>query len=159
MNFEKILKQQKLLDQAIKEAHGNEGIIQEKKLIALFTEIGEFANEVQTFKYWKKSKSINEQLMLEEYADGLHFLLSFAIETNVNSVIESLVVSNDVNIQILEMYQATSELIKKVESKRVEKAIAVYLGIAKLLNISEDQIIKAYMFKNQKNFDRIKSNY
>jgi dimeric dUTPase (all-alpha-NTP-PPase superfamily) len=46
------------------------------KLVALFTEAGEFANEVQSFKYWKKNKNIDDDKVLEELADIYFFLFS-----------------------------------------------------------------------------------
>lgn len=160
MNFKKIIKQQILLDEAIKKAHAIEDQNNnEKMLIALYTEIGEFANEVQSFKYWKKSKKIDRDKMLEEFADGLHFLTSFAIKFNVNKVIEPLILSNDINFQFLAMFQSIGKMTKRLNKRNVEKSIAIYIGIAKLLNISDEQIDHAYSLKNIINFERIKTNY
>lgn len=160
MNFEKIIRQQILLDEAIKKAHGIEDQNNnEKMLIALYTEIGEFANEVQSFKYWKKSKKIDQDKMLEEFADGLHFLTSFAIKFNVSKIIEPLILSNDINFQFLAMFQSISKMTKRLNKRNVEKSIAIYIGLAKLLKISDEQIDHAYSLKNIINFERIKTNY
>lgn len=51
MNFDKVIEKQIILDQAIQKAHAINQDYHEKMLIALYTEIGEFANEVQSFKY------------------------------------------------------------------------------------------------------------
>ena len=128
-------------------------------IIALYTEVGEFANEIQSFKYWKKSKNIDQNNLLEEFADGLHFLISFAIKTNCNYIIEPLVLSNDINYQLLEMFKSIYKLSKKISRRNVTKCIAIYIGIAKILNIEDDLIIESYMLKNKKNFERIKNNY
>lgn len=159
MNFKFIIDQQILLDKAIKEAHKIEHDYSNKMIIALYTEVGEFANEIQSFKYWKKSKTIDQDKLLEEFADGLHFLISFAIKTNCNSIIEPLILSNDINLQLLEMFKSIYRLSKKISKRNIVKCIAIYIGIAKILNISDDLIIKAYMLKNKKNFERIKNNY
>lgn len=159
MNFDKIIEKQIILDEAIKKAHSINVDNYDKMLIALYTEIGEFANEVQSFKYWKKTKQIDRLKMLEEFADGLHFLISFAIKYNVSKIIEPLVLSNDINLQILAMFQATSKLVKKINKRNIEKAIAIYIGIARLLSISDEEINEAYFLKNIINFERIKSNY
>ena len=159
MDLRKIIQQQILLDEAIKKAHFLEQDYQEEMFIALFTEVGEFANEVQSFKYWKKSKKIDQNNLLEEYADGLHFLMSFAIKYNCNSLIEPLVLSKDINKQFLEIFNAINKMAKKISKRKIEKAIAIYLGLAKLLDISDDKINDAYKLKNQKNFERIKNNY
>ena len=159
MNLKKIIEQQVLLDNAIREAHSVEQNHTEKMIIALYTEIGEFANEVQSFKYWKKIKEINESNLLEEYADGLHFLMSFAIKTTCHHIIEPLILFDDVNLQCLAMFESVTDIVKNISKENVEKSIAIYFGLAKLLNISDDKINEAYMFKNKKNFERIKNNY
>lgn len=159
MDLRKIIQQQILLDEAIKKAHFLEQDHQEEMFIALFTEVGEFANEVQSFKYWKKSKKIDQNNLLEEYADGLHFLMSFAIKYNCNSLIEPLVLSEDINKQFLEIFNAINKMVKKISKRKIEKTIAIYLGLAKLLTISDDKINDAYELKNKKNFERIKNNY
>ena len=159
MNFKSIIDQQILLDKAIKEAHKINQDYSNQMIIALYTEVGEFANEIQSFKYWKKSKNIDQNNLLEEFADGLHFLISFAIKTNCNYIIEPLVLSNDINYQLLEMFKSIYKLSKKISRRNVTKCIAIYIGIAKILNIEDDLIIESYMLKTKKNFERIKNNY
>lgn len=51
MNFKSIIDQQILLDKAIKEAHKINQDYSNQMIIALYTEVGEFANEIQSFKY------------------------------------------------------------------------------------------------------------
>ena len=46
--------------------------------IALLVEIGELANELKTFKRWKKQKEISWEKAKEELIDCLHFYLSWA---------------------------------------------------------------------------------
>ncbi len=159
MNFKKIIKEQLLLDEAIKKAHSIDQEDEKKMVIALYTEVGEFANEVQSFKYWKKNKNIDEDKLLEEYADGLHFLMSFAIRAKCSEIIKPLILSNDVNYQFLKMFNSIDKLSKKLNKRRVEKSIAIYLGLAQILEIDDAKIEKAYMLKNKKNFERIKNNY
>ncbi len=159
MNFKLIIDQQLLLDAALKEAHNINQDYSNQMIIALYTEVGEFANEVQSFKYWKKSKQIDQEKLLEEFADGLHFLMSFAIKKKCDCIIEPLVLSNDINVQILEMYKSIYKLCKNISKRNITKSIAIYIGIAKILNISDDVIIQSYMLKNKKNFERIKNNY
>ncbi len=159
MNFNKIIEQQLLLDKAINEEFNFDSNNTDKMLIALYTEIGEFANEVQSFKYWKKSKKINQDNLLEEYADGLHFLMSFAIKLNVNSIINPLIISSDINKQFLEMFKIVTKMSKKLTKSNVQKAVAIYLGLASILEISEEKINEVYTLKNKKNFERLKNNY
>ena len=48
----------------------------EKRILALLVEVGEMINETKTFKFWSKKPSAEKPIILDEYADGLHFLLS-----------------------------------------------------------------------------------
>ena len=52
-----------------------------EKFLALKTELFELANEIESFKYWKKNKNKTNQL--EEACDVLHFILSIAIDNRV----------------------------------------------------------------------------
>lgn len=46
------------------------------RLLAFVVEIGECANEVRSFKHWSKKGPSKRSVILEEYVDALHFLLS-----------------------------------------------------------------------------------
>ena len=53
-----------------------ENEILNSKLVALFTEVAEFSNELQSFKYWKKNKIADDEKIIEELADIYFFLFS-----------------------------------------------------------------------------------
>ena len=57
-----------------------------EKFLALKTELFELANEIESFKYWKKNKNKTNQL--EEACDVLHFVMSIAIDNDVELVEE-----------------------------------------------------------------------
>lgn len=132
---------------------------QNKKILALLVETAEFANEVQTFKYWKANKVVDHSKVLEEFADILHFAGSFAYQYNVYPEIEPLIVSDDVNFQICLLFHSISELINNIDKYVIGKILALTLGIAKLLNYSDEDILKWYEIKNKKNYERIKNKY
>ncbi|QQH49790.1 dUTP diphosphatase [Mycoplasmopsis bovis] len=71
------------------------------------------ANEVQSFKYWKANKSINREKALEEFADMLHFVGSFAYKYNVDPDIEPLILSDNVNKQICLLFSTISQCNKQ----------------------------------------------
>ncbi|MCM8710521.1 dUTPase [Clostridium sp. SYSU_GA19001] len=84
MEIKELLKMQETLDNKIMDRFyklgcniGTKELINDK-LLALFTEIGEFANELSTFKYWKHYHVENRKKALEEFADILFFYLSIA---------------------------------------------------------------------------------
>ena len=47
-----------------------------ERILALFTEVGEFANATRCFKYWSNKPSENKERLLDEYADIMHFVFS-----------------------------------------------------------------------------------
>ena len=80
--IKKLQNEQKKLDEFIiqkkniTDTNSKQSFIRTK--IALLVEIGEFANELKTFKHWKKEKEINWVKVKEELIDCLHFYLSWA---------------------------------------------------------------------------------
>lgn len=161
MNIEKLIPKQKELDELLKITHNFQpkDVIY-KGLLALYVEIAELANEVQSFKYWKKNKKIDRNLIIEEFSDGIHFLLSFLLTFKIDSfIIDEIVATNDINKQFLLCFGAINDFIRDQNKEKLLQAFSLYLGIIKLLNFSDEEIISAYFSKNKKNFDRIKNNY
>lgn len=77
MSLLELHKKQLTLDKEILSNNNLKGVkLFEQKVIALDIELGEFYNEVESFKYWKKNKGKDK--ILEEACDALHFLLSLA---------------------------------------------------------------------------------
>ncbi|MBC1229785.1 dUTPase [Listeria booriae] len=85
MNLVKMLAAQNDFDQQVIASHGIQWTDEQyfrNTLVALDIELSEFANEAQWFKVWKKDKQINQEKLLEEYIDVLHFMLSIANQLN-----------------------------------------------------------------------------
>ena len=68
-----------LIMQKVRERQGiypdSEELLKDRQ-IALMTEVSEFANSTELFKYWKVNKNENREQQLEEYVDILFFWLS-----------------------------------------------------------------------------------
>ena len=86
INLEELYKKQNDLDAYIVKKSMNEvysidmnhndmGFLNDR-LLALFVEVGEFANATRCFKYWSKKPSESKERLLDEYVDMLHFWLS-----------------------------------------------------------------------------------
>jgi hypothetical protein len=54
-----------------------------KRILALLVELGEFANETRCFKFWSLKPASEKGVILDEYADGMHFFLSLGIPLGV----------------------------------------------------------------------------
>ena len=54
-----------------------------RRILALLVEVGELANETRCFKFWSSKAPSEKAVILEEYVDGIHFLLSLGIDLQV----------------------------------------------------------------------------
>ncbi|WP_029608905.1 dUTP diphosphatase [Mycoplasma simbae] len=163
MDFSRIFRMQKELDHAINSRddlhHVDHTEWQAKWSLALLVEFAEFANEVQCFKYWKKHINVNHDAVLEEFADVLHFLGSYAYQLDVNPIIEPKIVSKFPTDQILEIFRIASSAKTNITKEIISELLSLSLGCAKMLNYSDEDIMKWYEVKNQKNFERVKNHY
>ena len=74
-----IFEKQKVLMQVIEKRVGTTGTISELAC-AMITEIGEWLNEEQSFKFWKVNKIMNKEKILEELVDVFFFLIQILIK-------------------------------------------------------------------------------
>ena len=58
-----------------------------RRRLALLVELGECVNETRCFKFWSVKGPSPAPVILEEYADGIHFLLSLGIDLNILRII------------------------------------------------------------------------
>lgn len=163
MNLARVFKMQKELDDAIISRNDLESFTKEQYqrmwALALLVETGEFANEVQSFKYWKAHKNVDKQKALEEFADVLHFLGSYAYKYDVNPEIEPLILTDDVNLQIIKLYATISSSVDSINKYNLAQMLALLLGAAKLIGYTEEEIMASYEIKNAKNFERVRNKY
>lgn len=127
MNLEKLFLTQRELDEKIEEQHPRvEGEIRHsEKVLALLVELGELANETRCFKFWSHKPSSEKPVILEEYVDGIHFLLSLGLEMGIKEFdIESIRLPN-ITEQFLGLYNAFSILAFAFSSKTYSAAFPV----------------------------------
>ena len=126
---------------------------------ALHVELFEMLNECRSlFKYWS-GKPENKSMILEEYADGIHFMLSIGNHKNLkDQVIEAFAtglfrdLSGSDNSII--PYIRRIILVNSIQMK------SYYYGVvAQLLNFDMKMIWDAYQRKNQKNIQRQNDGY
>jgi len=151
---------QKALDKSIHETHGvsfEETL--DKKILALLVEVGEFANEIKPFKYWKKDKSIDREKILEEFVDGIHFFISLSNHFEIDPEIKRNVVDGDRSKQLLFIFKSILKLNTLFNKENLINAFEAYMGIAELINLKDEEIAEHYISKNKINFERIANNY
>lgn len=152
--------QQQLNQRIIDEHKLNEADIVDDRFLAFFVELGELANETRTFKYWSLKGPSADDVILEEYSDGLHFLLTIGLtldrphlefynqETDQTLTQLFLSVYNDANI------------VRSMGSKFVYvRMYNTFMLIAKQLGFSERDVYDSYMRKNEINHQRQDDGY
>ncbi|MFB3160774.1 dUTP diphosphatase [Neobacillus sp. 179-J 1A1 HS] len=163
MQLEKLFRMQRGLDQHIEEKHGlqNEDLF-DRKVLALLVELGELANETRCFKFWSIKPSSEKSVVLEEYVDGIHFILSLGIECGFQNLdytldIEPLAVST--TEQFLLIYQLVNNFRDTKSESDFKTLLQSYLQLGTLLGISYEEMETAYFTKNEVNYQRQQNNY
>lgn len=170
MEIENLLKMQKDLDNLIFKKSNITEYPSNKVRLALFVELGELANEVQSFKYWKHNKNIKREKILEEWADCLHFALS--LENQCKKFEKEIGLCN-----LEEFHKQCSEELRECESENDIELDYIFLTTFKILtrndvsplahililgyklDITADAMEEAYKSKYKKNIQRQKDNY
>lgn len=131
------------------------------RLLALIVELGEFANETRAFKFWSLKGPSPKEVILEEYADGLHFILSLGLALKAQKTIYSLKKKSEYNLvnAILEAYQEALKLKDDYSLKQYEIAMNSYLNLIAYLDVKPKQVIDAYLSKLKVNFNRQENKY
>ncbi|OIK10019.1 dUTPase [Bacillus sp. MUM 116] len=163
MQLEKLFTMQKALDTHIQEKHGLTGAdLVNRKVLALLVEIGELANETRCFKFWSVKPSSAKEVILEEFVDGVHFILSLGIECGFDERKMELKPS-DVSVNVTEQFLAIYELVNNFQKNRGFKEYQAlwegYLQLASFLGLSSEEIEQAYFAKNEVNYQRQENNY
>ncbi|MED0758757.1 dUTP diphosphatase [Aneurinibacillus thermoaerophilus] len=188
MDLAKLFQLQRQLDEHIEREHprqeGEDRLA--KKILALLVELGELANEARFFKYWSNDQEprigipsvhYDEKLghdvveyvgpnpLLEEYADGLHFVLSIGVElklyeyTNVDSIRSTNLIE-----QFMSIIYWLHQLHWSIEFKgnciyEYNVLCAYFFGLGEMLGFSWQEIEEAYMQKNAENHSRQERGY
>jgi dimeric dUTPase (all-alpha-NTP-PPase superfamily) len=162
MNFNKLYSMQRELDHHIEEKHnlGEEDLF-ERKLLALLVELGELANETRCFKFWSVKPPSKEEVILEEYVDGLHFLLSIGLELNMTDLpkFHVLDASDRLTEQFLTIFDEASSFKDSLSVESYLRLFKYYLQLGKSLGFSMEQIYHAYVSKNEVNHIRQSQGY
>jgi dimeric dUTPase (all-alpha-NTP-PPase superfamily) len=152
---------QKGLDETIAKRHGvTYASTREKRLLALFVELGEFANETRCFKFWSLKGPSSQEVILDEYADGMHFFLSLGLALGVTGFTHELKApSKELTEAILQVYEDVGELSKTFTQTYYFKAFGDYLDLLPLLGYGGEEAIVAYQKKLAVNYRRQEEHY
>ena len=131
-----------------------------RRLLALIVELGELANETRCFKYWSNKSPSDKPIIMDEFADGLHFLLSLGIPLRASKfeyVIEKS--KDDLTAQFHHVYRLATSLLDQYDLAHYETCFQAFLNLTPSLGMSEQDIVDAYKAKLSVNYKRQENNY
>lgn len=154
------------LDQEIVTTHGLEDRdLISRKCMALMVETAELANETRVFKYWSLKGPSAREVILEEYVDCLHFILSIGLElkVNVEDLNPPVSSSEEVSDQSFTCFES---LFASIQAFTQSPTLIVYqnlfnsfLELGQTLQFHWAEIEQAYLDKNKINHERQKQGY
>lgn len=133
-----------------------------EKFLALKTELFELANEIESFKFWKKNKNKTNQL--EEACDMLHFVISIAIDNDIELAQETQ--PEEYNPDNYDMNDLIGMMDCMISDMFIEKnwedinALLLVLGIVvNKCGYDIEDLYKCYKDKNKTNHKRQDEKY
>ena len=160
MNLQKLFELQRKLDEHIEQQHqrqeGEDRL--GKKILALLVEIGELANETRCFKFWSNKGPSDKNVILEEAADGLHFLLSIGNDIGVNE--DDIIIIPTKAILLHRQFMMLYEYARSAHVKTMwEASLDVFAGLIEMLGFTQNELEAAYIKKHAENYARQERGY
>ena len=161
IDLSNLYQKQAELDQRIADNHNvSYKTTRPRRTLALLVEIGEFANATRCFKYWSNKSSEPQDIVLDEYVDGLHFFLSLGIDIDVSrKTYNHTKHADNLTEQVLKVYELVAQFYKKQDEKSYIKAFQAFINITPLLKVRWSTIERAYFKKLGENYNRQDNNY
>lgn len=154
MNLQKLFELQQALNDRIVAEHNLKGdSLLPKQLLALHVELGELANKTNCFKYWSNKGPSDKSIILEEYVDCLHFILTIGLHKKYSDIeISSTPSEYNLIDQFLNLYIDVNDLLIASSKDHYITLFEDFLSLGVTLGFSENDIEEAYLIKNSKQF-------
>lgn len=153
---------QRELDQRIMDKHQLVAkTFSKEKIMALLVELGELANETRCFKFWSVKGPSASTVILEEYVDGLHFILSLGLDYEYQDI-ELEVKQNkreSLTDHFLEVYAQIETFKNEASKQNYKNLFEAFLLLGNELGFPAAQIEDAYHEKNRVNHERQERDY
>lgn len=160
MEFKQLFEMQKQLDKFIEETQNiTQDVFQEKGL-ALLVELAELANETRCFKFWSTKGPSERDVILEEFVDSIHFMLSLGYMREF--YLDEWPVVEEKQELTPWFIHMTSTVLVFLKEQTLETYIDVwnaYSVLAFNLGFTVEDITSAYIAKNEKNYERQRNGY
>src|SRR5690625_3469324 len=145
MDWTTLFNMQRQLDNYITEQHDlYEQNLFEERFLALLVELGELANETRCFKFWSVQDKSDASIILEEYVDNIHFLLSIGIHkgyefSNLSSSTTYFKETQQFNL----VFETCLIFYRNQTEENYLNMFREYVHLAKLLGFTEQDIMEA----------------
>lgn len=163
MDWQKLFQMQKELDTYIENNHDlSEANLFHEKHLALLVELGELANETRCFKFWSTKPGSDPQVILEEYVDVLHFLMSIGLEKGYTYQSEDKIVIEENRTEsdyFYNVYDAAITYRNQPTDENYQQLFQISLQLGNKLGFTDEAIQKAYLSKNEVNYQRQDQGY
>ena len=159
-SIDRLMKMQSVLDRRIIVGRGLEGQdLIPMRVLALRVEIAELAQEVSdAWKFWKSPAPRNQEKVLEELVDVLHFLLSIGLAIGVDPYEMPYKVYR--RMDLIDQFDAMFDMARICYiPNQWHWTMSVYLGLADMLGFTWDELEQAYLIKNEINLARQEQGY
>lgn len=160
MQLTQLYKMQYGLDLFISNNRKEKADVFNEKGLALFVELAELANETRCFKFWSAKGPSENSVILEEYVDSIHFILSLGIEKGFEL---SSWPEGQIEGELTELFLKTTisinTFLEKLTIESYEDLWIHYGAIAGKLGFTNENIIEAYIAKNEENYNRQNTGY
>ncbi|ANU28435.1 dUTP diphosphatase [Planococcus versutus] len=179
MNLDKLFEVQRGLDAEIAKNHPrlpDEDRL-EKRILALLVELGELANEWRGFKFWSTDQESRiwtyrsvlledgpgvefYNPLLEEYVDCIHFALSIGLQLNIPQMLDwGPYRKETITEQFIDLMQADWSTYYTNVYHGYCRNMELLIGLGAMLGFDWEQIEKAYLNKNEINYQRQNTGY
>lgn len=133
----------------------------QKKVLAFRVEIAELLNALRYHKYWSQALPQPREEILEEYVDGLHFMLSIGIEKGVRDYqykgfYAENMTADDLTYIFETLMTTPWQDLRKDDYLR---GLEMYIRLGEILLFKWDEVKEAYTEKNIKNLERQEQGY
>lgn len=160
MQFRQLFEKQRQLDRFIEENQHVQKDVFDEKGLALLVELSELANETRCFKFWSTKGPSERAVLLEEFVDSVHFMLSLG---NMRGFLLEEWPYLKEKQELTETFLNTTQTILTFLQHQTEENYRAmweqYSLIAYNLNFTIDDVLQAYELKNEKNYERQRNGY
>lgn len=164
MDWKVLCETQEILDDRINDERGLAGQnLMQERMLALLVEIGELANETRCFKFWSSKPASDKEIILEEFVDCMHFLLSIGNHSGFSDHLYEVRLNGNMNGSVTDLFydffHSVVEFRTKPSSSRYLDMWDHFMSIGTRLGFRKSEIYDSYLSKNEVNHERQSEGY